>query len=270
MKSREEIAKKYFPCTCGEIYLSRNLTAPDCAFHSLEWDKALEEYAQQSQPSGMRWVMASERLPVLPHPLPKDNIDERGILFVNRYHSAGAFWYPSYGVSALSFLENYNGWDVTEWEWLDESSPAGAAEGASEGMAEALAKFFAKECKVGDPLLSIIDSIYDDWKLVYDKLRIETSFSEAAIQANKFVIEKYASLSSPGSGWVKVDYTKPETLPEFGVDVIVYAPEEKDPVIIDHCFKGADGNVYWDWCNNPDTHKPTVTHWRPLPAPPGE
>lgn len=77
------------------------------------------------------------------------------------------------------------------------ASPAGAAEGASEGMAEALAKFFAKECKVGDPLLPIIDSIYDDWKLVYDKLRIETSFSEAAIQANKFVIEKYASLS-PG------------------------------------------------------------------------
>lgn len=81
---------------------------------------------------------------------------------------------------------------------------------------------------------------------------------------------KLASLCSPGSGWVKVDYTKPETLPEFGVDVIVYAPEEKDPVIIDHCFKGADGNVYWDWCNNPDTYKPTVTHWQPLPAPPGE
>ncbi len=150
------------------------------------------------------------------------------------------------------------------------ASPAGAAEGASEGMAEALAKFFAKECKVGDPLLSIIDSIYDDWKLVYDKLRIETSFSEAAIQANKFVIEKYASLSSPGSGWVKVDYSKPETLPEFGLDVFVYAPEEKDPFIIDHCFKGSDGNIYWDWCKNPDTHKPTVTHWRPLPTPPGE
>ena len=86
----------------------------------------------------------------------------------------------------------------------------------------------------------------------------------------EFVNTLPASLSSPGSGWVKVDYTKPETLPEFGVDVIVYAPEEKDPVIIDHCFKGADGNVYWDWCNNPDTHKPTVTHWQPLPAPPGE
>ena len=231
MKSKEEIIAKYnFICD------------PDV----LETVEAMMEEYQQSQPSGMRWVMASERLPVLPHPLPKDNIDERGILFVNRYHSAGAFWYPSYGVSALSFLENYNGWDVTEWEWLDESSPAGAAEGASEGiskirevmnwisqcvdedhdlevseikmiwndlsdaisliestphssegMAEALAKFFAKECKVGDPLLSIIDSIYDDWKLVYDKLRIETSFSEAAIQANKFVIEKYASLS-PG------------------------------------------------------------------------
>jgi hypothetical protein len=83
------------------------------------------------------------------------------------------------------------------------------------------------------------------------------------------VYQIFASLSPPGSGWVKVDYSKPETLPEFGLDVFVYAPEEKDPFIIDHCFKGSDGNIYWDWCNNPDTHKPTVTHWRPLPAPPG-
>ena len=91
-------------------------------------------------------------------------------------------------VSEIKMIWN----DLSDAISLIESTPH-----SSEGMAEALAKFFAKECKVGDPLLSIIDSIYDDWKLVYDKLRIETSFSEAAIQANKFVIEKYASLS-PG------------------------------------------------------------------------
>ena len=72
------------------------------------------------KPAGMRWVKASERLPILPDPLPKDTIDERGVLFVNRAHSAGAFWYPSYGVSAISFLNNYNGWNINDWEWLDE------------------------------------------------------------------------------------------------------------------------------------------------------
>lgn len=91
--------------------------------YNLISDKIYALFASR-KPAGMRWVKASERLPILPDPLPKDTIDERGVLFVNRAHSAGAFWYPSYGVSALSFLENYNGWDVTEWEWLDESTPS--------------------------------------------------------------------------------------------------------------------------------------------------
>lgn len=34
-----ELAKKHFPCTCGEIYLSRNLTAPDCPYHAFEWEE---------------------------------------------------------------------------------------------------------------------------------------------------------------------------------------------------------------------------------------
>ena len=80
---------------------------------------AMHDFASR-KPAGMRWVKASDRLPILPDPLPKDTIDERGILFVNRVHSAGAFWYPSYGVSAISFLNNYNGWNINDWEWLDE------------------------------------------------------------------------------------------------------------------------------------------------------
>lgn len=47
----ETIAKKYFPCTCGEIYLSRKLTAPDCPFHANDWESAMEEYASQFKPS---------------------------------------------------------------------------------------------------------------------------------------------------------------------------------------------------------------------------
>jgi len=227
------------------------------------------EYSQQSQPSGMRWVRASERPFSVEllwndefHPgesaiswMGKDEYDkfdkeykakEDAVLFTNtrveydscdcggEYGCSHGSWPITihfgnnpesckgdfedettlvlYGTKNAVTVHDYTKITIGQFveicdivgivlhikpEWLSESSPAGAAEGASEGMAEALAKFFAKECKVGDPLLPIIDSIYDDWKLVYDKLRIETSFSEAAIQANKFVIEKYASLS-PG------------------------------------------------------------------------
>ena len=147
------------------------------------------------------------------------------------------------------------------------------SEGASEGMAEALAKFFAKECKVGDPLLSIIHSIYDDWKLVYDKLRIETSFSEAAIQANKFVIEKYASLSpgvEDGSGWVKVEDRLPENAGWVNDTVMFWSKKHG------HALIGCYDFEFDDWTQQPWTEgaeklkSSDVTHWRPLPAPPGE
>lgn len=50
--SIEEIGKKYFPCTCGEIYLSRKLTAPDCFYHNEAWQEAIEEYTEQfNQPT---------------------------------------------------------------------------------------------------------------------------------------------------------------------------------------------------------------------------
>ena len=184
MKSKEEIIAKYnFICD------------PDV----LETVEAMMEEYQQSQPSGMRWVRekpANDREFVL--------VTASLINGEWHYHGWEIIEVPD-GYFALCELhgEEWGPYEDLSAEYylvlspVSESYPAGAAEGASEGMAEALAKFFAKECKVGDPLLSIIDSIYDDWKLVYDKLRIETSFSEAAIQANKFVIEKYASLS-PG------------------------------------------------------------------------
>ena len=160
-------------------------------------------------------------------------------------------------VSEIKMIWN----DLSDAISLIESTPH-----SSEGMAEALAKFFAKECKVGDPLLSIIDSIYDDWKLVYDKLRIETSFSEAAIQANKFVIEKYASLSSPGSGWVSVEDAKPNGRLCAVLVCNNWAPEHK------RCTRTAiwfgQTNKFFMDCDNAFTaHE--ISHWQPLPAPPG-
>lgn len=52
MKTASEIAKEHIPCTCGEIYLSRNLTAPDCPYHSYDWEAALIECAKQAWASG--------------------------------------------------------------------------------------------------------------------------------------------------------------------------------------------------------------------------
>ncbi len=58
----QEIGLKYFQCNCGEMYKSRNLSAPDCPHHSLEWEEACKEYAsyQSQQPTGPAWVKAME------------------------------------------------------------------------------------------------------------------------------------------------------------------------------------------------------------------
>lgn len=47
MESAEEIAYHYGLCTCDEIYTSRGLYAPDCPWHSLGVEEAMEEYAKE-------------------------------------------------------------------------------------------------------------------------------------------------------------------------------------------------------------------------------
>lgn len=70
----------------------------------------------------MKWIKASERLPELPDILPENTPDERGILFINRTHSCGIFWYPSYGQHPTSIMNlNFEGWSIEQFEWLDES-----------------------------------------------------------------------------------------------------------------------------------------------------
>ncbi len=253
MKSKEEILDKYLKDNHGPAETYRDIL------------KAMEEYALQ-QP-GPRWVKASERLP------------EPGLIHFKSgylhdvvfYDKKNGFYKPKAKRTKVDGLVRTKleteivpiKMPLNQIEWLDESP---VSTPSSEGMAEALAKFFAKECKVGDPLLSIIDSIYDDWKLVYDKLRIETSFSEAAIQANKFVIEKYASLSSPGSGWVSVEDAKPNGRLCAVLVCNNWAPEHK------RCTRTAiwfgQTNKFFMDCDNAFTaHE--ISHWQPLPAPPG-
>jgi len=67
------------------------------------------------------WVKATERLPEIPNPLPEDTEDERGILFINRTHSACHFWYSSYGQSPIPYTTEDGHWSLEQYEWLDEN-----------------------------------------------------------------------------------------------------------------------------------------------------
>jgi hypothetical protein len=73
-----------------------------------------------------RWINAAVRLPDLPNPLPPDTEEERGIVFVNRTHSACFIWYPSYGREANGSTHTTpdGHWSLEQWEWLDEDAPA--------------------------------------------------------------------------------------------------------------------------------------------------
>lgn len=67
-------------------------------------------------------------------------------------------------------------------------------------------------------------------------------------------------------GWVRVE----DGLPDDNIEVLVYSSVEYDypHMGIDHLYTALDKNRRWDWCNDADTDKPTVTHWQPLPPPP--
>jgi len=45
--TKEEIAAKYIPCTCGHVYKIRNIIAPDCNLCQEYWAEPMEEYAKQ-------------------------------------------------------------------------------------------------------------------------------------------------------------------------------------------------------------------------------
>jgi len=58
-----EITKRLFPCTCGDIYLSRKLTAPDCPYHAYAWEEFAEEILKHPTPTvSAEGVLTHERL----------------------------------------------------------------------------------------------------------------------------------------------------------------------------------------------------------------
>lgn len=66
-----------------------------------------------------RWVKASERLPVLPNPLPPNTEDEEGVIFRNQTHSCTHIWFPSYGYDPVLTVTEDGHWNLDQWEWLD-------------------------------------------------------------------------------------------------------------------------------------------------------
>lgn len=48
-KTASQIAEELIPCTCGEVYLSRKMAAPDCPLHSSEIEEAMTLFADQEK-----------------------------------------------------------------------------------------------------------------------------------------------------------------------------------------------------------------------------
>ena len=86
----------------------------------------------------------------------------------------------------------------------------------------------------------------------------------------EFVNTLPASLSSPGSGWVKVEDRLPENAGWVNDTVMFWSKKHG------HALIGCYDFEFDDWTQQPWTEgaeklkSSDVTHWRPLPAPPGE
>ena len=145
----------------------------------------LEEYAQQSQPSGMRC-----------EPEFIEYINKSRAAFVKHIH--GMKWDAKFRTAVDDLLICFDQMKNR----LSESSPAGAAEGASEGMAEALR--FAKWLADNDYRPGSGNKHWFKW-------------NGMEVDENPLTIEQcyqiFASLSpgvEDGSVWVKVEDRLPE------------------------------------------------------------
>lgn len=54
-KTKEQIIEEYIPCTCGEIYTSRKMVAPDCPKHAFAVEEAMDEYAKNKAIDFAEW-----------------------------------------------------------------------------------------------------------------------------------------------------------------------------------------------------------------------
>lgn len=255
---------------------------------------ALEEYAQQSQPSGMRWVSASERMPDIDtsdkwnndNKITKDVVcwsKEWGRRFGRYYYNSGR-WSIDGVLSSNQIVIEY---------WVDltnpsESSPAGAAEGAPSdnafmngGNTESEKSFYAmgymdrKKASEGmaEALrLKWINLTEDMGRLLSGQRGVSIDkLNKAMNLVQDFVNTMPASLSpgvEDGSGWVKVEDRLPENAGWVNDTVMFWSKKHG------HALIGCYDFEFDDWTQQPWTEgaeklkSSDVTHWRPLPTPP--
>jgi hypothetical protein len=210
----------------------------------IELCNRLEEYAQQSQPSGMRWGIDS------PFPL---------LEIIKRLSGA---------VEYLLHRKDYDGPDYEELQicikeakkFISESSPAGAAEGASEGMAEAWVIEYDNDTGSGD-------EYFVEW---FNVTNGEKSFRCNSKEDAEFLLASLSPGVEDGSGWVKVEDRLPENAGWVNDTVMFWSKKHG------HALIGCYDFEFDDWTQQPWTEgaeklkSSDVTHWRPLPTPPGE
>jgi len=97
----------------------------------------------------MKWVKASERLPVKPenYRWSYDDQTEPAIVFINRVHDATFAWFHSLGwdIKDHPSLKDQPVWNLSQWEWLDESKESRTQ--VNSDMPESLSKWMENECE---------------------------------------------------------------------------------------------------------------------------
>ena len=221
MKSKEEILDKYLKDNHGPAETYRDIL------------KAMKEYAQQSQPSGMRWVM--DEIAFLEECVRITKEGDWSTIFVKPMQDR------------IAKLKDF----------LSESSPAGAAEGASEGMAEALRE--------------IRNRLYDS--LPTGEIDANASWEMLqSIKRHVNELDEFCASLSPGvedgSGWVKVEDRLPENAGWVNDTVMFWSKKHGHALIGCYDFEFDDWTQQ-PWTEGAEKLKSSdVTHWRPLPTPP--
>jgi len=96
----EEIALRVLgECTCGEIYLSRKMSAPDCAYHNCH-DDLIDELESVYVLDRNEWVSVDERLPETPQ-----------MILVG-------YWYKDEFLQDVGFYDGLTEYSFTHWQYL--------------------------------------------------------------------------------------------------------------------------------------------------------
>jgi len=132
-----------------------------------------------------------------------------------------------------------------------ESSPVVSS---GEGMAEAWVIEYDNDTGPGD-------EYFVEW---FNVTNGEKSFRCNTKEDAEFLL---ASLSSPGSGWVKVEDGLPEIPPPYFENGLKLTPLGCRVIVYDSVSKEVYEANYYD--GHFDDNNPDITHWQPLPTPPG-